>query len=134
LKPGSGPNQRTAATSDRTIIAPWPWSTYLSTKLIAKDRPGWLWYLGEVSERFHGREMFDQFRTIHSNGGDLVMASPIMKYFSYEHLPQNLQLISQPIAELAERMEGELPDSAEISAGLRNHLETKHCFVRAKLG
>jgi hypothetical protein len=62
------------------------------------------------------------------------MATPIMKYFGYSHLPQDLQSISKPISELAEKMERDLPDSPEKSAGLRKLLEAKDCFVRAKLG
>jgi len=62
------------------------------------------------------------------------MASPIMKYFTYEHLPQHLQAVSADIGQLAQRMENELPDGAEKSAGLRKLLEAKDCFVRAKLG
>lgn len=62
------------------------------------------------------------------------MASPIIKYFAYEHLPENLQQVSQPCHVLAALMEESLPDSAEKSAGLRKLLEAKDCFVRAKLG
>ena len=58
------------------------------------------------------------------------MASPIMKFFSYEHLPENLQSVSKPISELAGKMNAELPDGAEKSAGLRKLLEAKDCFVR----
>lgn len=61
------------------------------------------------------------------------MSSPIMKYFSYEHLPDVLKAISKPIGELAEKMEAELPDGPEKSAGLRKLLESKDCFVRARL-
>jgi len=62
------------------------------------------------------------------------MASPIMKYFSYEHLPSRLQEVSEPIARVAEAMDTVLPDGPEKSAGLRKLLEAKDCFVRAKLG
>jgi hypothetical protein len=62
------------------------------------------------------------------------VASPIMKYFAYEHLPARLQEVSEPIARLAEAMDTALPDGAEKSAGLRKLLEAKDCFVRAKLG
>lgn len=62
------------------------------------------------------------------------MALPIMKYFAYSHLPAHLQAISKPIAELAEKMDSELPEGAEKSAGLRKLLEAKDCFVRAELG
>jgi hypothetical protein len=62
------------------------------------------------------------------------MASPIMKYFEFAHLPENLQHVSEPICELAEHMDESLPDCPEKSAGLRKLLEAKDCFVRAKLG
>ena len=61
------------------------------------------------------------------------MPSPIMKYFSYSHLPEKLQTISKPLGELAEKMDAELPDGPEKSAGLRKLLEAKDCFVRANL-
>ena len=61
------------------------------------------------------------------------MKSPIMRYFEYAHLPEKLQAISKPFAELAEKMDASLPDGAEKSAGLRKLLEAKDCFVRASL-
>lgn len=61
------------------------------------------------------------------------MRSPIMKYFEYAHLPENLQTVSKPIGELAMAMDSSLPDCAEKSAGLRKLLEAKDCLVRAKL-
>lgn len=61
------------------------------------------------------------------------MASPIMKYFTYEHLPPKLQEVSKPIGELAKQMDESLPDGAEKSAGLRKLLEAKDCLVRAIL-
>ncbi|TKJ94812.1 hypothetical protein [Erwinia persicina] len=62
------------------------------------------------------------------------MASPIMKYFAYEHLPAHLQEISKPIGDLAKQLDASLPDGAEKSAGLRKLLEAKDALVRAKLG
>lgn len=62
------------------------------------------------------------------------MASPIMKYFEYAHLPSHLQKVSKPICELAQQMDINLPDGAEKSAGLRKLLEAKDCFVRAEIG
>jgi len=56
-----------------------------------------------------------------------------MKYFDYAHLPEKLQEVSKPIGVLADKMNKELPDGAEKSAGLRKLLEAKDCFVRAKL-
>lgn len=61
------------------------------------------------------------------------MATPIIKYFKYDHLPQYLQEVSKPVGELAEKMEAQLPDGAEKAAGLRKLLEAKDCFVRASL-
>lgn len=57
-----------------------------------------------------------------------------MKFFNYEHLPEKLQVVSKPIGELARKMNDELPDGAEKSAGLRKLLEAKDCLVRAALG
>ena len=62
------------------------------------------------------------------------MASPIIKYFEYAHLPANLQPVSAGICDLAKSLDESLPDGAEKSAGLRKLLEAKDCFVRAKLG
>ena len=61
------------------------------------------------------------------------MASTTIKYFSYEHLPADLQEVSKPFYELANLLEELLPDGAEKSAGMRKLLEAKDCFVRAKL-
>jgi len=57
----------------------------------------------------------------------------MLKYFAYEHLPEHLQEVSKPIGQLAEKMDKELPDGREKSAGMRKLLEAKDCFVRAKL-
>lgn len=62
------------------------------------------------------------------------MASPILKYFEYAHLPEKLKAVSAPICELALKLDAELPDGAEKSAGLRKLLEAKDCLVRAALG
>lgn len=60
-------------------------------------------------------------------------ASPILKFFAYDHLPATLRLVSEPIGELARKLDEELPDGPEKSAGLRKLLEAKDAFVRAKL-
>lgn len=59
--------------------------------------------------------------------------NPILKHFSYIHLPARLQAVSKPICELAEQMVATLPPCAELSAGLRKLLEAKDCLVRAEL-
>jgi hypothetical protein len=56
-----------------------------------------------------------------------------MKFFEYSHLPEKLQVVSKPVAELAKEMDSTLPDSAEKSAGMRKLLEAKDCFVRSAL-
>lgn len=61
------------------------------------------------------------------------MSSPIMKHFRYQHLPENLKVISQPICEMAQHFEQFIPDGPEKSAGLRKLLEAKDCLVRAIL-
>lgn len=59
---------------------------------------------------------------------------PIIKYFAYEHLPERLQAISKPFADLAAQMGSRKPDGcAETAAGLRKLLEAKDCAVRAAL-
>jgi len=61
------------------------------------------------------------------------MPSTTIQYFEYEHLREDLQKVSKPIAELAHLMESTLPDGPEKSAGMRKLLEAKDCFVRAAL-
>lgn len=62
------------------------------------------------------------------------MPTNVDKFFAYSHLPEHLQEISKPVANLQAQMEELLPDSEEKSAGMRKLLEAKDCFVRAKLG
>ncbi len=59
------------------------------------------------------------------------MANPIMKHFECAHLPEHLQDVSAPIADLAEYLDDTLPDGPEKSAGLRKLLEARDCMVRA---
>jgi len=61
------------------------------------------------------------------------MPSTTIQYFSYEHLPLQLQEVSKPIHDLAHKMEETLPDGPEKSAGMRKLLEAKDCFVRANI-
>ena len=61
------------------------------------------------------------------------MPTTTIKYFAYAHLPAHLQAVSKPIGELAEKLEAELPDGPEKSAGMRKLLEAKDRFVRAVL-
>lgn len=61
------------------------------------------------------------------------METNTFKYFQYKHLPEHLQKVSKPFAELARLMEDEMPQCAEKSAGMRKLLEAKDCFVRSAL-
>lgn len=58
----------------------------------------------------------------------------LCRYFDYGHLPQPLQLVSMPFAQLVETLLQRVAvDSAELTAGLRKLLEAKDCAVRAAL-
>ena len=59
--------------------------------------------------------------------------NPIMKFFAYGHLPENLKAVSKPYSDMAEHLDGVLPDSAEKSVALRKLLESKDAAVRAAL-
>jgi hypothetical protein len=61
------------------------------------------------------------------------MPTNVDKYFTYAHLPEKLQDVSKPLAELAALMDEILPDGAEKSTGMRFLLQAKDCFVRAAL-
>ncbi len=56
-----------------------------------------------------------------------------MEFFSYEHLPEPLKRISQPVCDLARQMDAILPAGAEKATGLRKLLEAKDCFVQQLL-
>lgn len=57
----------------------------------------------------------------------------LLRYFEYAHLPEHLQAVSKPCADLAATLVDVLPDGPELTAGLRKLLEAKDCFVRAAL-
>ena len=59
--------------------------------------------------------------------------NPIMQFFEYKHLPENLQKVSKPFHELAATMDASLPNGPEKTAGLRKLLESKDCMVRAAI-
>ncbi|MFB6937597.1 hypothetical protein [Streptomyces chartreusis] len=62
-----------------------------------------------------------------------VSTTHLLRYFEYEHLPEHLQAVSKPCADLANELVNTLPDGPELTAGLRKLLEAKDCFVRAAL-
>lgn len=57
----------------------------------------------------------------------------LLQFFKYEHLPQHLQSISKPFAELANHICDTLPDNPERTTALRKLLESKDCAVRAAI-
>lgn len=74
------------------------------------------------------------------------MREHIMQFFAYEHLPEHLQAVSKPFAELARAIVGDergmpegtstqfpLPRSPEREVALRKLLEAKDAAVRARL-
>lgn len=56
-----------------------------------------------------------------------------LRWFEYDHLPEDLQEIAHPIYDLAEDLYEAVGSSAEKSAGFRKLLEAKDCFVRARV-
>ena len=59
--------------------------------------------------------------------------TPILRYFEYAHLPENLQFVSRNFKEFAWAMEDALPDGPEKSTALRKLLEAKDAAVRSAL-
>lgn len=55
----------------------------------------------------------------------------LMQLFSYEHLQPDLREVSKQCSDLAHAMFEQIPDSPELTIGLRKLLESKDCFVRA---
>jgi hypothetical protein len=60
-------------------------------------------------------------------------SEPILRYFRWDHLPANLQVISKPFAELANTLCETLPRNPERTVALRKLLEGKDAAVRAAL-
>lgn len=57
----------------------------------------------------------------------------VLQFFEYEHLPLELQAISQPFFFLAHALTETLPKNPERSHCLRALLQAKDCAVRAKI-
>jgi hypothetical protein len=60
------------------------------------------------------------------------MSDPL-QFFAYKHLPEHLQVVSQPFGDFAEIIVDTLPDNPERTMALRKLLEAKDCAVRAVL-
>jgi len=61
------------------------------------------------------------------------MSDPNLQFFTYAHLPENLQEISKKFAELAKYIDSGLPSNGQSSEAIRHLLRAKDCAVRAKL-
>lgn len=57
----------------------------------------------------------------------------VAQFFTFEHLPTDLQWSSEGFQNLAVSMLLSTPDSPELTAGLRKLLEAKDCFVRCQV-
>jgi hypothetical protein len=58
---------------------------------------------------------------------------PLLQFFEYEHLRDDLQPVSLRFHDLAHDLVNILPRNPERTAALRKLLESKDCAVRAKL-
>lgn len=56
---------------------------------------------------------------------------PMLQFFGYAHLPEQLQAVSKPFHDLADAMATGIPRNPERTAALRKLLEAKDCAVRA---
>lgn len=61
------------------------------------------------------------------------MPDRMLQFFSYSHLPEQLQAISKPFCELAQRVVETLPQNAERTVCVRKLLEAKDAAVRTYL-
>lgn len=59
------------------------------------------------------------------------MANRLINFFEYKHLPPHLQEVSKKFHELAQWIDGNVPQTAEQTVALRKLLEAKDCAVRA---
>lgn len=64
---------------------------------------------------------------------DQISADPILRFFKYDHLPQDLQVVSAPFCALALLMVAQLPRNPERTVALRKLLEAKDAAVRANV-
>lgn len=62
-----------------------------------------------------------------------IAADPILRFFHFAHLPEQLQVTSIKFYELALYMIAVLPRNAERTVALRKLLEAKDAAVRANV-
>lgn len=68
-----------------------------------------------------------------STSGQDTPLDPILQFFQYEHLPEELAAASRPFGLLAGDIVATLPRNPERTVALRKLLEAKDAAVRAKL-
>ncbi len=62
-----------------------------------------------------------------------IEIEPILRYFDYTHLPEDLRSRSKPFCDLAHHIIATTPRNPERSVALRKLLEAKDAAVRAGL-
>ena len=62
-----------------------------------------------------------------------IAVAPIMQFFEFGHLPEELQAVSEPFGRLALEIVGMLPSNPERTVALRKLLESKDAAVRARV-
>ena len=63
----------------------------------------------------------------------MTESDAILQFFHYEHLPEQLRLVSRPFCEMAVQLVGTLPRNPERTVALRKLLESKDAAVRSVL-
>ncbi len=61
------------------------------------------------------------------------MSEPILQFFEYAHLPDNLAIVSKQFHALAHELVKNLPRNPERSVALRKLVEAKDAAVRAAI-
>ena len=70
---------------------------------------------------------------LRKGGSSMSDTEPMMQFFAYAHLREDLQTISRPFGDLADWLTQTLPRNPERTVALRKLLEAKDCAVRARL-
>lgn len=79
------------------------------------------------------RDSINKKKTRENKMEEQKYETTVMKFFSYEHLPETLRSVSKPFCDLAKYVDQTLPKNAESTTALRKLLEAKDCAVRSVL-
>ena len=74
---------------------------------------------------------FRLYDNLSSKTDEYSQVHNVLKYFKYDHLPEELQKISKPFALLALQIQNTMPFNAETATAMRKLLEAKDCAVRS---